>query len=93
MNKEKELGLCSGMVDYSDYQILDKARKKSFDEGEVDVLFTKHNSLSYQREYRFVLTNVQSEKPYILELGDLRNMFAKMDIDSFLSGSVLSLRK
>lgn len=81
------------MVDYSDYQILDKVRKKRFDEGEVDVLFTKHNSLSYQREYRFVLTNVQSEKPYTLELGDLRNMFAEMDADAFFSGSILTLRK
>lgn len=91
--KKKDLGLCRGMVDYCDYKILDTTRKKSFDEGEVDVLFTKHNSLSYQKEYRFVLTNVQSEKPYTIELGDLRSMFAKMDTDTFLSGAIWSLRK
>lgn len=91
--KEKNLGLCCGMIDYIDYQILDKSRKKRFDEGEVDVLFTKHNSLSYQREYRFVLTNVQSEKPYTLELGNLRNMFTEMDADAFFNGSILTLSK
>lgn len=89
--EESNLGLSCGMVEYADYKILDTERKKSFDEGNVDFLFTKHNSLSYQKEFRFILTNVKSEEPYTLKLGDLRDLFIELDADAFLNGITLRI--
>lgn len=86
-------GLEYRMVDYVDYKVLNKSRKNRFDKGELDILFTKHDSLSYQKEFRFILSNIQSEGSKTVEIGNLRSIFAEMDFDYFFYGVGIKIRK
>ncbi|MFS0576321.1 hypothetical protein AB1K83_11845 [Sporosarcina sp. 179-K 3D1 HS] len=89
--EKSDMGLAYGMVDYADYRILSDARRASFDEGEVDFLFTKHDSLAYQKEFRFILTNVETEVPITVNVGNLKDIFIQMNIDDFLTGTFLDM--
>lgn len=90
--KKEVMGLAYGMVTYADYKMQDEVRKESFDNGGVDVLFTKHNSLDYQKEFRFVLTKVETDAPITLSIGSLEDIFHIMDVDDFLTGTFIELK-
>lgn len=83
--------LLCGPVKYVDYSVMDAKRRQDFDEMRPDFLFTKHHSLEYQREYRFVLPGIRSEGPYTRNIGDLRDLFTAVSIDMFLDQSYIEL--
>jgi hypothetical protein len=70
---------------------MDKKRRESFNEMRPEFLFTKHFSLEYQREYRFVLPGIRSEGPYIKNVGDLRDLFNVITIDDFLERTFIEM--
>jgi hypothetical protein len=84
-------GFVSGNVKYVDYSVMDSKRKKAFDEGDLDFLFAKHHSLSYQREYRFILSSIQSSEPYTFEIGNISDLFVTMSVNKFLNESYIQL--
>ncbi|NGY94041.1 hypothetical protein F3K44_32825 [Bacillus megaterium] len=76
----------TGSIQYVDFSILDNKhedRRKRFDQGHIDFLFHKHNSLKYQREFRFILPDIQVDQNYIFEVGKLHDIFYVYDIDDF----------
>lgn len=83
--------LLCGPVKYVDYSIMDTKRKENFDEMRPEFLFTKHFSLKYQREYRFVLPGIKTETPYVKNIGDLRDLFSLISIDDFLERSHIEM--
>jgi hypothetical protein len=85
--------LLYGSVKYVDYSIMDAERRKNFDEMTPEFLFTKHLSLQYQREYRFVLPGIKSTGPYIQNIGDLRDLFSVVSTDDFLENSYIELTR
>lgn len=89
---EDDSGLVYGIVEYADFKVLNEARKSSFNDGEVDFLFTKHDSLSYQKEFRFVLTNIETEDYVIKNIGNLSDIFVQINVDDFLTGTYLELK-
>ena len=82
--------LC-GSVKYVDYSTMDYQRRKNFDEMRPEFLFTKHYSLAYQREYRFVLPSIRSAEPSIYNIGDLRDLFNVVTIDQFLDECIIQM--
>lgn len=94
ITKDKEINgdLRYGMVNYTDYSIMESARRKAFEEGKADFLFTKHNSLSYQREFRIILPQLQSDKPFIFNIGNLGDIFSKVTIDQFLDECYIEMQ-
>ena len=86
-----DANLLCGPVKYVDYSIMDSKRRDSFNAMRPDFLFTKHSSLGYQREYRFVLPGIKSEIPYTKNIGDLRDIFNVMLIDDFLDRSYIEM--
>jgi hypothetical protein len=82
--------LC-GSVKYVDYSVMDNQRRKNFDEMRPEFLFTKHRSLEYQREYRFILPGIRSSTPYVCNIGDLRNLFNVITVDQFLDECIIQM--
>ena len=84
----------TGSVKYVDFSIMDSKhqdRKNRFDEGYMDFLFHKHNSLEYQREFRLILPNIQVDQYYSFAVGNLEYIFHVIDIDEFFSGMKIEL--
>lgn len=88
---EKNIPVLSGKVEYHDFSILDRERKKSFDEGELNFLFSKHQSLSHQREFRFVLPNERNRGPNIYNVDSINDLFETMEIDQFLGNTEIEI--
>ncbi|MED4034290.1 hypothetical protein [Priestia megaterium] len=83
--KELKTELWSNPIQYIDFS-WNKERYKRFEDGNLDSLFTKHKSLEYQREFRFVLPQMPVDQYYRFKVGDLSDMFTVANIDDFLSG-------
>lgn len=86
-----DANLLCGSVKYVDYSIMDKKRRESFNEMRPEFLFTKHFSLDYQREYRFVLPGIRSEGPYTKNVGDLRDLCNVISTDDFLERTFIEM--
>ncbi|MGR9527452.1 hypothetical protein ACSS31_27615 (plasmid) [Priestia megaterium] len=92
--RKTETKRVTGPVEYVDFSIMDskhKDRYKRFEEGYIDFLFHKHNSLKYQREFRLILPDIQVDRNYTFEVGSLEDIFYVVDIDEFFSGMKIEL--
>jgi len=75
----------SNPIQYIDFS-WNKERHERFEQGYLDVLYNKHESLKYQREFRYILPKMPVDQNYIFKVGDLSDIFYVSDIDDFLSG-------
>lgn len=73
-----------GLVDYYNYKKFDLDRKKKFDEKSAEMVFWKDNFFSYQREYRFAITNKLVENNLTVKIKNDRTKFIILDTDRFL---------
>lgn len=74
----------TGKVNYHDFSYHDVDRAESFEKGEPDFLFNKDHTLSYQREYRFILPNERNDGGKCYNIGKIDDLFQVMTVDQFL---------
>lgn len=89
----EKLGCLCAHVRYEDFKVYDTLKRENFIKGTADILFSKEVSLSYQKEFRFVLSDVQSDVPFNLELGNLRDIFTPIDINDFFDETYIMVKK
>lgn len=82
--EEQDIASLAGKVIYHDFSYYDKERLASFEKGEPEFLFNKDDSLSYQREYRFILPNERNEAGKLYDMGRIDDLFQEMTVDQFL---------
>lgn len=69
--EQADYNYVAGFVEYSDFRVNYSDRIRSFVDGDESVFFWKDQSLSYQKEFRIVITNVDIENPLIVDIGPL----------------------
>lgn len=72
-------------VRYDDYKLNNFERLKSFHDEGVDHLFWKDKSLSYQSEYRVLITNEFNEGPIKPNIGDLSDISFFMSVEELVN--------
>src|SRR5690625_693334 len=61
--KEQNIGYISDKVIYEDYSINSERRMDEYHNHNPSLFFKKDHSFEYQKEYRIVLTNIDSKEP------------------------------
>lgn len=61
-------------VIYEDFNVPSKDRLMAQRNNDPNYFFIKHSEFAYQREYRVVLPSIQSETPYVLDIGDISDI-------------------
>lgn len=87
-NTLKELGITyhTGRILYEDFSINSSKRMDDYHKHRPSILFKKDISFRHQKEYRIVLTGVDSKEPYILKMGDISDISYLIPTRDLFSG-------
>lgn len=90
---EQNMNMTFGQIEYVDNSVVDTARKKSFDEGSLEMFFWKDEYFQYQQEFRLVVLGKFIENHFILNIGDISEKSKVMNTVDFFESSVFEFEK
>ncbi|NCU18523.1 hypothetical protein [Pallidibacillus pasinlerensis] len=95
-NTLKDMGITylAGKIVYEDFNINSSKRLEEYQKNHPAIFFKKDKSFEHQKEYRIVLTGIDSNEPYILKIGDISDISYLMLTKDLFSGKfALNLSK
>lgn len=95
---EQGLHYRGALVKYTDFNINNEERMKSFDEENPSFFFWKSDEIAYQKEYRIVILNKPSETATTINIGDMSDFSLLIPVQQMLSrneneGLIITVRK
>jgi hypothetical protein len=90
---EQNLDLISRPVSYEDYNYFSRQRQKDFEEGSINILFTKDIFFESQREVRLVILNKQVETNMLLHVESLIDQIYVYDAKKYLNEIFIKFSK
>lgn len=72
--QEQGIVFKEGRIQYEDYSVNPYKKLEECMRHNLNLFFYKDLSFQYQREYRIVINNVNSEKPFVWNIGDISDI-------------------